>query len=47
MQQGILKFSFTVKTEIKPVWDNPQLLGSPIGFGIRDLPLFEGKDSRF
>ena len=42
MQQGVLKFSFTVTREKKPVWDDPHLLGSPIGFGMRDLPLFEG-----
>ena len=34
MQQGVLKFSFTVTREKKPVWDDPHLLGSPIGFGI-------------
>ena len=41
MQQGVLKFSLTVTRENKPVWDDPHLLGSPIGFGMRDLPLFE------
>ena len=47
MQPGVLKFSFTVTREKKPVWDDPHLLGSPIRFGMRDLPLFEGKDSGF
>ena len=45
MQQGVLKFSFTVTRKNKPVRDDSHLLGSPVGFGMRDLPLFEGRDS--